>query len=86
MNLACIWCLNDMDLIILMKKEDNERRIMGVFEIFRDNEEPNKLYTPIFKYNPESQKWDIMKPLYDTNAINELRTFENLPKALNTTL
>ncbi len=73
-------CLNDLDLIILMKKNFNERKVIGVFEVFRNIDVNNKFYYPLFKYNPESQKWALFKSLYETNVITELTDYENLPE------
>ncbi|KKM64007.1 hypothetical protein LCGC14_1505750 [marine sediment metagenome] len=73
-------CLNDLDLIILMKKNFNERKVIGVFEFFRNTDVSNKLYYPLFKYNPESQKWALIKSLYEANVITELTNYENLPE------
>ncbi len=73
-------CLNDLDLIVLMKKDFNKRKVIGVFEVYRSTDVTNKIYYPLFKYNPENQKWVLTKSLYETNAIKELINYENLPE------
>ncbi|MFX1313486.1 MAG: ATPase, T2SS/T4P/T4SS family, partial [Promethearchaeota archaeon] len=45
-------CLFDLDLIILMKKEFNKRRIVSLVEIDKSNSENDKFYNPIFQYSP----------------------------------
>ncbi|MFW9900290.1 MAG: ATPase, T2SS/T4P/T4SS family, partial [Candidatus Thorarchaeota archaeon] len=73
-------CLGDLDLIVLMKKELNERRIVGVFEICRSPSIKNKLYKSIFEYNPEISNWLLTKSLYESSVISDLAKYENLPK------
>lgn len=72
-------CLNDLDLIILMKKIFNRRRIVSISEISRKNEK-NKLFKPIFLYNPESSKWSVLKSLYETNVIADIRKYKHLTR------
>jgi len=71
-------CLNDLDLIVLMKKDFNKRRIISISEIFLDNPDNNEYYQNIFQYNPETKKWDLHKNLFKTNTITKLRKFEDL--------
>lgn len=71
-------CLNDLDLIILMKKDFNKRRVVGVFEVYQDPNRQNNLYNSIFEYNPETKKWLLTKSLYKTKVILELKKYENL--------
>ncbi|MFX0141950.1 MAG: ATPase, T2SS/T4P/T4SS family, partial [Candidatus Hodarchaeota archaeon] len=71
-------CLNDLDLVILMKKDFSERRVVGLFEVNKSPDKKNKLYNSIFEYNPETKKWILTKPLYETNVILETKKYENL--------
>ena len=73
-------CLNDLDLIILMKKDVMTRKIVGVFEICKTSETKNNLFNSIFKYNPESNKWLLTKSLYETNVILDVKRYEVLSK------
>ena len=73
-------CLNDLDLIILMKKDLSKRRIIGIFEIYKNPTESNNMYSPLIKYNPQFQKWELCRPLYTANVIKELLNYEDLPK------
>ncbi|MHA1525576.1 MAG: ATPase, T2SS/T4P/T4SS family, partial [Promethearchaeota archaeon] len=68
-------CLNDLNLIILMKKNNNNRRIISISEVVLQD---NKYYDQIFQYNPYSQKWDLLKTLYKTKIIEEIRKYEDL--------
>ena len=73
-------CLNDLDLIILMKKDINKRKIVGIFEVCESTNVINKLYNSIFEYNPETNKWILAKSLYDTNVISDIKRYEILTK------
>ena len=68
-------CLNDLNLIVLMKKNNNNRRIFSISEIVLQD---NKYYDQIFQYNPYSQKWNILKTLYKTKIIEEIKKYEDL--------
>ncbi|MFX0042032.1 MAG: ATPase, T2SS/T4P/T4SS family [Candidatus Hodarchaeota archaeon] len=70
-------CLDDLDLIILMKKDGYQRKIISISEIGNDLDIP-KLYNNIFQYNPESKKWNLLNPLFETKIVNELRRYEDL--------
>ena len=72
-------CLNDLDLIVLMKKDGNQRKIISISEI-GNNLEIGKLYNNIFQYNPESKKWNLLNPLFETKIVNELRRYEDLSR------
>ncbi len=72
-------CLYDLDLIILMKKEQNKRRILSISEVNKGNNEDDKFYYSIFTYDPISKTWKLSKSLYETKTITELKKNENLP-------
>ncbi len=71
-------CLFDLDLIILMKKEFNKRRIVSLVEIDKSNSENGKFDSPIFQYSPKFKKWKLLKNLFNTGVISELRKYEDL--------
>ncbi|MFX1596842.1 MAG: ATPase, T2SS/T4P/T4SS family, partial [Promethearchaeota archaeon] len=71
-------CLNDLDLIILMKKIFNERKVVGIFEISKAQNTKNKQFNSIFEFNPETQKWLLTQPLSETNIIFDLKKYEDL--------
>ena len=71
-------CLNDLDLIILLKKDHNKRRVVSVAEIDFNNLEKGKYYQTIFQYNPNKKTWDKLKSLYETNTIKQLRVYEDI--------
>jgi len=73
-------CLNDLDIIVLMKKKYNERKVIGIFEINKSHEPINKLFNTIFEYNPQTNKWVLTKSLYDTNMILDIKKYEDLSK------
>ncbi|MFX0147550.1 MAG: hypothetical protein ACFE8E_07335, partial [Candidatus Hodarchaeota archaeon] len=71
-------CLQDLDLIILMKKFRHNRKIISISEI-NDLELTSKgIYKRIFEYNPESNGWDVLIDLFNTNSIKKMRKIESL--------
>ncbi|MHA2282949.1 MAG: ATPase, T2SS/T4P/T4SS family [Promethearchaeota archaeon] len=73
-------CLNDLDLIILMKKEQYKRRILSISEVNKGHKKSDEYYDSIFNYDPLSKTWKLSKPLYETGIIIEFKKNENLPK------
>jgi len=73
-------CLYDLDLVILMKKDINKRRVISISEIIEKNDNEHNIYDPIFKYDPPSQKWKSLKPLYKTKVLDEVSQYESLTK------
>ena len=73
-----ISCLNDLNLILLMKKEFNKRRIVSINEIDLNNLNTKKVYRTIFSYNPENHRWDNLASLYRTNTLSKLKVYEDL--------
>ncbi len=71
-------CLNDLDLIILLKKDFTNRKVISISEINFNSFEGKKYYRPLFQYNPESREWDNLCSLYGTNTINKLKKYEAL--------
>jgi type IV secretory pathway ATPase VirB11/archaellum biosynthesis ATPase len=71
-------CLNDLDLVILMKKLGNERKIMGLYEIYKSYTSEGTLFHSIFEYNPKMTDWDLTRMLYETNVIQDIKKYEGL--------
>jgi len=71
-------CLSDLDLVILMKKEFNKRRIFSLSEIKENNSKGNKFNRVIFKYDPFSKSWKLLKSLYETKVLTDIAQYENL--------
>lgn len=71
-------CLNDLDLIVLMKKSHFKRRMISISEMRDENGNHSKKLENLFNYNPESQVWMLMKSLYNTNVIQKIKQFEDL--------
>jgi hypothetical protein len=67
-------CLHDLDLIIMMKKYRDKRRIISISEINPNFEKT--IYNMLFKYNPEIKQWNLLKELYDSNIITQLKQHE----------
>ena len=71
-------CLNDLDLIVLMKKSYYKRKMISISEICYEPGSHVEKIEHIFNYDPESQEWRLMKPLYSTNVIQKIRKFEEI--------
>ncbi|MFX1418490.1 MAG: ATPase, T2SS/T4P/T4SS family [Promethearchaeota archaeon] len=73
-------CLNDLGLIILMKKINSVRKIVGIFEICNHFDSISKFYNSIFEYDPKINNWVLNKSLYETNVIIDTRKYEDISK------
>jgi Flp pilus assembly CpaF family ATPase len=73
-------CLNDLDLIILMRKKENfKRQIYSINEIFLNKE--NKIVSrSIFRFNPKLNKWELLIPLYETKIVKKICKYEYLSR------
>lgn len=71
-------CLSDLDLIIVMKKEFNKRRIISISELNEVSTNTDNHYESIFQYNPILTKWDKLKSFYKTKIVTDLTKYENL--------
>lgn len=71
-------CLSDLDLIILMKKDHNKRRIFSISESIDNCIDQKKYYNTIFQYNPTAKKWDLLISLYETNILARLIKYEDM--------
>ncbi|MBA7547958.1 hypothetical protein ES705_40399 [subsurface metagenome] len=65
-------CLSDLDLLILMKKEFNKRRIFSISEIKENKSNGNKFNDVIFQYDPLSKNWKLLKSLYETKILTSI--------------
>jgi len=72
-------CLNDLGLIILMKKHQHQRRIVSVSEINKKLLQ-EEIVDSIFTYNPQSDQWEMENQTYETLTILNIKRFENLNK------
>ncbi len=70
-------CLNDLDLIILMKKLPIGRKIVAIIEISVNN---RISVEKIFDYNPMTNNWMRKKNLYHTNILKKIIKYEHLPE------
>jgi len=70
-------CLSDLGLIILMKKNQNKRRIISVAEINKKLLN-NEIVDSIFTYNPQCELWERKINTYETLTILNIKRYENL--------
>jgi flagellar protein FlaI len=71
-------CLNDLDIIILMKKKHFERKVIGIFEINKSDTSKIGLFNSIFEYNPQADNWLLTKSLNETNILLDIKKYEDL--------
>ncbi|TFG21848.1 MAG: hypothetical protein EU532_14875 [Promethearchaeota archaeon] len=69
-------CLNDLNIIILMKKYHNQRKIVSISEI----DENNTKISHIFSYNTQLNKHELSSNLFESKNIIQLRKYENISK------
>ncbi len=71
-------CLNDLDLIIFMKKYREGRKIISISEISDYAPNSNNINNILFLFNPKTSKWDLKSDLFKTRTINQLKMVEDL--------
>lgn len=71
-----ISCLKDLDLLILMNKTREKRKIISLSEINHVIKQSKGIYRQIFEYNPDSDKWNLLIDLFNTNSIKKIRKIE----------
>jgi len=70
-------CLNDLELIILMKKLPIGRKIVSISEINVNN---GISIEKIFEYNPLKNDWTRKKDLYQTKILEKIKKYEFFPE------
>ena len=68
--------MKDLDILILLKKIREKRKIVSISEIKHELTESEAVYRQIISYNPETEKWDILTDLFNTDTIKKLRKIE----------
>jgi len=71
-------CLNDLGLIILMKKNRQRRIIASIVEMKKDIVEANEFYTTLFNFEPHLKNWSVFDSLYASNLVEQIRKSEDL--------
>ncbi len=71
-------CLEDLDIVILMKKTENKRKIISISEFFFNQKNINQFYHILFQYKPSINDWTTLKSLFETKVINKICLYENL--------
>ena len=70
-------CLNDLDIIVMMRKIGNKRIIQSINEITYNNQSKKVEIFQIFEYNPINQEWD------SGISIEKSKLFKNINKIIN---
>ena len=73
-------CLHDLDLIVLMKKIRNKRRIISISEINLEFDKDNNFFQNLFNYNPQINDWYSTNDVYKSNTILKIKKYEDLNK------
>ncbi len=71
-------CLNDLDIIVLMKKSHYGRKVISISEISNDPLNLNNLHNILFIFNPETLSWKIQSDLFNSIIIRKLKATEKL--------
>jgi type IV secretory pathway ATPase VirB11/archaellum biosynthesis ATPase len=71
-------CLDDLDLIIVMKKNRKGRKIISISEISDFSPNSNNFHNILFLFNPKTSKWDLKSDLFKTKTISQLKMMEDL--------
>ncbi|MHA1234635.1 MAG: ATPase, T2SS/T4P/T4SS family [Promethearchaeota archaeon] len=73
-----VSCLSDLGLLILMKKNRQRRIIASIVEMKNKIVKTNEFYTTLFKFEPHLKNWSVLKSLYASNLIEQIRKNEEL--------
>jgi len=73
-----VSCLSDLGLLILMKKNRQRRIIASIVEMKNKIVKTNEFYTTLFKFEPHLKNWSVLKSLYSSNLIEQIRKHEEL--------
>ena len=71
-------CLNDLGIIVLMKKIGPCRKILSICETNYSRREDAISINDFFKYSPVSQKWDQITQIKESNLFKKLNNYINL--------
>ncbi len=76
-----ISCLNDLDLIVLMNKDYNERKIVSISEIIIEENNLGDLEKNIFTFDSMNNNWKkIAEHLYEIKVIKNALKYKNINK------
>ncbi len=71
-------CLNDLGIVIFMKKIGLNRKILSINEIYYNKNEEKIEYHQIYKYFPKSDDWKSDYLFQDTKLFKKINEFLNL--------
>ena len=69
-------CLNDLGVIIFLKKSRNRRYIFSICEINPKEKVLNNIIIPIFKFDPKIKQWLKLENFCDLKVITEILEYE----------
>ena len=69
-------CLSDLNIIILMKKYNDQRKVASISEIDEDNTKSSQ----IFSFNTRLDKHEMSCNLFESKNVIQLRKYENISK------
>jgi len=71
-------CLNDLDIIVMMRKIGNKRIVQSISELTY-NSESNKVESfQFFKYNPINEDWDLSIQIENSKLLRNINKIVNL--------
>ena len=71
-------CLNDLDIIVMMRKIGNRRVIQSINEITYNSQSNKVEIFTLFKYNPINEKWDSSILVEKSKVLSSINKIINL--------
>ena len=72
-------CLNDLGIVLIMKKIKKKRIIQSINEVSFDPQTNQIKIMPLFLYNPLDQTWNRENKITESNIFREINTYIHLP-------
>ncbi len=73
-------CLNDLDIVIMMRKIGNRRIIQSINEITYSNQKKKVEIFSFFEYDPKNEDWNSQIPVKNSKLMKNLNKIINLPQ------
>ncbi len=73
-------CLNDLDIVVMMRKIGNNRIIQSINEITYDNLSKKIEIFPFFEYNPINKDWNSPILVENSKLLKNINKIINLPQ------
>jgi len=71
-------CLNDLDIIVMMRKIGNKRIVQSINELTYNNESNKVESFQFFEYNPINEDWDLSIQIENSKLMKNINKIVNL--------